>query len=249
MSIQSEADYHGLQLIGRIVAAALAAMQRHLAPGRTTAELDAVCRATLTEMGARPTPEHAYGFPGAACISVNDEVVHGIPGGRVLRPGDVVKLDVTADRDGYVADAARTVVVPPAPERAQRLADCARAAFARALDVATAGTPIRAVGRAVEAEVLRHGYRVIRELSGHGVGRQIHEPPSIPNYDEPRCRGRFTEGLVITVEPILAAGSGKAFNCRDGWTIKTADRSLAAHHEETIVITRGRPLILTAEAS
>src|SRR5207302_5898891 len=114
-----------------------------VAPGRTTAELDAACRTTLARHGARPTPEHAYGFPGAACISVNDEVVHGIPGGRVLRPGDVVKLDVTADRAGYVADAARTVVVDPVTPRADRLAASARAAFRRALDFATAGRRIR----------------------------------------------------------------------------------------------------------
>jgi methionyl aminopeptidase len=246
VSIQSQADFDGLQQIGRIVAVALAAMQQHVAAGRTTAVLVELCRTTLARHGARPTPEHAYGFPGAACISVNDEIVHGIPGGRVLRAGDVVKLDVTADRAGYVADAARTVVVAPAMERMQRLGDCARTAFQRALDVATAGTPIREIGRAVEAEVLSQGYTVIRELSGHGVGRKIHEPPSIPNYFEPRCRGCLTEGLVITVEPIITAGSGKAFSCRDGWTIKTADRSPAAHHEETIVITRGRPIILTA---
>src|SRR5438874_672600 len=122
MSIRSHADLEGLRHIGRIVAEALAAMQQRVAAGMTTAELDAVCAAVLTRHGARPTPRDAYGFPGASCISVNDEVVHGIPGGRVLRPGDIVKLDVTADRDGYVADAARTVVLDPVTPQADRLA-------------------------------------------------------------------------------------------------------------------------------
>jgi methionyl aminopeptidase len=246
MSIHSQADLEGLRRIGRIVAEALRVMQDRLAPGMTTADLDAIGAAVLARHGARPTPQHTYGFPAACCISVNDEVVHGIPGARVLRAGDVVKLDVTADRDGYVADAARTVVLGPAAADASRLAAAARAAFQRALDFATAGRRIRELGRAVDAEARRHGARVIRELCGHGVGRKIHEPPTVPNYYEPRCLGRFTEGLVVTVEPILCAGSGQAQQPDDGWTVRTSDGSLAAHHEETLVITRGRPLILTA---
>jgi methionyl aminopeptidase len=245
MSIESSADLEGLTRIGRVVEEALREMGQRVVAGVTTAELDAVCVAALDRHGARPTPRHAYGFPGAACISVNDEVVHGIPGDRVLRAGDVVKIDVTADLNGYVADAARTLVVAPSTPAGDRLTACARSAFACAMRVATAGRRIREVGTAVEGEVRRQGYSVIRELCGHGVGRKIHEPPMIPNYFDPRCQGRLNEGLVITVEPIIAAGSGRAVNGKDGWTVRTADRSLAAHHEETIVITRGRPIILT----
>jgi len=178
-------------------------------------------------------------------VSVNDEAVHGIPGPRVLRAGDVVKLDVTADKDGFVADAARTVVVGEAPGPGRRLAECARAAFACALLAARAGNRTRDVGRAVQAEVRRRGFRVLPELAGHGVGRAVHEPPCVPNYDEPRATDLLTEGLVLAVEPIITAGRGRVAAPTDGWTIRTADGSLAAHHEETIVVTRGLPIVVT----
>ena len=134
-----------------------------------------------------------YGFPGDVLISVNDEVVHGIPGARVIEPGDLVKLDVTVEKDGYMADAAVTVAVPPAPERARRLADCARAAFAKAMEVARVGNRVNDIGRAVEDEVHRRGFRVLRDLNGHGIGRTIHEEPSVPNYYDPRTNQLLTE--------------------------------------------------------
>jgi methionyl aminopeptidase len=246
VSITSDEELEALKRIGRVVALTLAELQRALAPGMTTADLDALCAAALARHGARPTPKHTYHFPGSLCVSVNDEIVHGIPGGRKVRPGDVVKLDVTADLDGYVADAARTAVVPPAARHGDRLAAAARAAFDRAMHAARAGTRLCDLGREVEREARRHGYRVVRDLCGHGVGRAVHEPPDVPNYFEPRCHGRLTEGLVVAVEPILCAGSGRVVNCPDGWTVRTADRSLSAHHENTVVITRGEPIILTA---
>src|SRR5262249_15605702 len=159
-------DFDGLLRAGQIVGTALREMRRALTAGMTTAELDEVCARTLARHGARATPSHVYGFPGAACISVNDEVVHGIPGGRVLRAGDVVKLAVTADLDGYVADAARTVVVGTPDARRQRLIACAQAAFTQAMKPATAGASIREVGRTIGREVRRHGFAVVRELTG-----------------------------------------------------------------------------------
>src|SRR5262249_48981799 len=163
------------------------------------------------------------------------EAVHGVPGPRVLRPGDVGKLDVTADKDGFVADAARTVVVGAVPGAGRRLAGGARAAVARPPLAAPAGDRTRAVrragqagGRGVRAEVRRRGFFVLPELAGHGVGRSIHEPPCVPNYDEPRATDPLTEGLVITVEPIISAGRSRALEAPDGWTIRTADGSLAA---------------------
>jgi methionyl aminopeptidase len=246
MSIQTEAELDGLRRAGRVVAAALRAAAVRVAVGVTTAELDDVVRAVLASHGARPTPEHALGFPGAACISVNDEAVHGIPGGRRIEPDDVVKIDVTADLDGYVADAARTLVADPRSASRARLAWCARSAFDRGLAAATAGRGTHDIGAAVDAETRRRGFRVIRALCGHGIGRAMHEPPSVPNYREPRMAHRLAPGLVITVEPIICAGSGDAYEAADGWTVRTRDGSVAAHHEETIVITRGRPLVLTA---
>ena len=246
MSITSEMDWTGLREVGRVVHLTLEALQRHTRPGVTTAELDDVAARIFARHDAHSAPAAVYNFPGTVLISVNDEVVHGIPGPRRLLPGDVVKLDVTAEKDGYMADAARTVVLAGGTDLGRRLAACARDAFDAALHVARAGAPVNAIGRAVEGEVTRRGFSVVRGLDGHGIGRTIHEPPSVPNYCNPRQTDVLTEGLVITIEPIIASGRGLAFEDRDGWTIRTKDGSLAAHHEHTLVITRGRPVLLTA---
>jgi methionyl aminopeptidase len=246
MSIESQQDLDGLRRAGRIVRMVIRAMEKALRPGVTTGELDAVAGTVLREQGAVSAPKIVYGFPGDVLISVNDEVVHGIPGERVIQPGDLVKLDVTVEKDGYVADAAVTVAVPPSTERARRLEACARAAFAKAMEVARVGNRVNDIGRAVEAEVRRRGFRVLRDLNGHGIGRTIHEEPSIPNYFDPRLTRRLTEGLVITVEPIIGETTGTWVEGEDGWTVRTADGGLAAHYEHTLVITRGRPILLTA---
>lgn len=250
MSIDSEKDWEGLRRIGRIVRLALEAMRKRVRPGITTGELDEIGAEVLAKHGARSAPNLVYDFPRSICISVNDEAVHGIPGDRVLAPGDVIKLDTTAEKDGYMADAAITVVVPPAPEKARELAACAQAAFFQAMKAARVGNRVHDIGRAVEAEVHRHGFSVLRDLSGHGIGRSIHEEPSVPNYYDPYSRQPLTEGLVLAVEPIISAGtsarSRRTVTDADGWTVRTADGSLAAHFEHTIVITRGRPILLTA---
>ena len=246
MSIESQHDLEALKRIGRIVRLALERMRKAVRPGVTTAELDMIGGGVLREHGARSAPRMVYGFPAEICISLNDEAVHGIPGDRALKGGDLVKLDVTAEKDGYMADAAVTVAVEPAPERTRKLVECARAAFEEAMGAARAGNRVNDIGRAVEAEVKRRGFNVIRELAGHGIGRTIHEPPSVPNYYDPRCREPLTEGLVITVEPIIAERAGGYVEDRDGWTIRTSDGGLSAHWEHTLVVTRGRPILLTA---
>jgi methionyl aminopeptidase len=246
MSIQSQRDMQGLAEAGRIVRRALDAMRDQVRPGITTADLDAVAAEVLHNSNARSAPNVEYGFPGTACISINEEAVHGIPGNRALSEGDLVKLDVTVEKDGYVADAAITVGVGTISEARQRLLACARAAFYRALAVARAGKRVNEIGRVVEAHVRRSGFSVIRELSGHGVGRSVHEEPSVPNYYEPRMHERLSDGLVITIEPIIAERSNAIVEERDGWTIRTKDRSASAHYEHTLVITRGRPIVLTA---
>jgi len=246
MSIESQADWIALRRIARVVRLTLDALERHARPGITTAELDGVASSLFAEHGARSAPALAYGFPGTVLLSVNDEVVHGIPGARRLEAGDLVKLDVTAEKDGYVADAARTILVGPGSELAQRLQRCVREAFARGAQAARAGNRVNEIGRAVEAEVRRQGFFVVPGLAGHGVGRAIHEPPSVPNQYDPRQRDVLAEGLVITIEPIISAGPARAVEDDDGWTIRTSDGSLAAHHEHTLVITRGRPVLLTA---
>jgi methionyl aminopeptidase len=246
MTIESDRDLAGLRKAGRVVALALAEMKDNLQPGMSTAELDAIGAAVFERHGARSAPDIVYGFPGVNLISLNDEAVHGVPGDRTINPGDLVKIDVTAELDGYIADAAVTVPLPPGPTVHERLRDCAEAAFGRAVAVARAGRPLNKIGRVVETTARRQGFTVFPDLSGHGVGRTIHEYPTIPNYYDRRLEMPLREGLVITIEPIISGGSNRTIGAEDGWTIKTADGSPAAHYEHTIVITRGSPILLTA---
>jgi methionyl aminopeptidase len=246
MSIQSVAELEGMKKIGRIVRIALDDMAAAVRPGITTEELSEIAARALSRHGAESSPPKVYGFPGAACISVNDEAIHGIPGDRALRTGDLVKLDLTAEKNGYVADAAVTVRVGSVSETANALVNCAERAFRDGAKAARAGNRVYDIGRAVERTVRASGFSVMPSLCGHGVGKTIHEPPTVPNYFDGRFRKRLTEGLVITIEPIIAAGSGAELLSTDGWTIRTADRSLSAHYEHTLVITKGDPILLTA---
>jgi methionyl aminopeptidase len=247
MSIQSPDDLAGLQAIGRIVALTLQVMGRAVRPGINTAELDLIAARELARWGAESSPALVYGFPGASCISLNSQVVHGVPSPRAtVQPGDLVKLDLTAQKDGYVADAAVTVAVPPASLTARRLAQCVESAFHCARSVARAGNKISAIGRAVEKEVRDAGFEVLRQWCGHGVGRTIHEAPEVPNFENRSNPAVLCEGLVITVEPIVTAGIDKSFVSSDGWTVVTADQALSAHYEHTLVITRKEPILVTA---
>lgn len=248
MSITNEEEFQKLRACGMIVAKALRAMRAEVRSGVTTEQLCEIGSRVLAESGARSSPPMVYGFPGDVCISVNDEVVHGIPGSRVIQPGDLVKIDLTAEKDGYHTDSAVSVEVPPgaADGKARELAHCAERAFRQALGAARAGNRTREIGRAVEREVRRRGFSVVRELGGHGVGRTIHEKPAIPNWSDPFARDVLNEGLVVTIEPIIAAGRGDVLLEKDGWTVKTRDGSLSAHYEHTVVITRREPVLLTA---
>jgi methionyl aminopeptidase len=246
MSIETPADLAALRRVGHITRLALDALERNVRAGVTTAQLDAVAAALFARHGARSAPAMVYKFPGHVLISINDEIVHGVPGPRMLERGDLVKLDVTVEKDGYIADAARSVIVGPATDTATRLVACVRAAFRAAASVARAGTRVNEIGRAVQNEVRRHGFAVVHGLSGHGVGRTIHEEPTVPNTYDRWQKDVLTEGLVITIEPMITAGSSRPVEAADGWTIRTSDGSLSAHHEHTLVITRQEPLILTA---
>lgn len=246
MSIDSETELQGMKRVGAVVAEALAAMKAAVEPGVTPAELNDLCGDLLARHGAVSAPRLEYGAPVHAFISVNENVVHGLPTARPLKPGDVVKLDVTPHLDGFVADAAVTVAVPPAPKLAERLATCAEAAFWEAMRVARAGRPLNALGRAVEQGVRRRGFHVIRELAGHGVGRAIHERPEVLNFHRPGDRTRLTEGLVLAVEPMVSLRPGRVETRADGWTLGLGPGNLSAHFEHTVVITKGEPLVLTA---
>src|SRR5215469_10778400 len=247
MSIKNYKELLALKEVGRIVRLALEAMAAAVRAGITTAELEKIGGRVMRENGAQSAPRMVYGFPGDVLISLNDEAVHGIPSDkRSVKAGDLVKLDVTFEKNGYMADAAMTAAVEPVAEQARKLIACAEQAFQKAMTFARANHRVNEIGRAVEREVHRNGFRVIRELGGHGIGRTIHEEPSVPNYDDPMARQRLKAGMVLTVEPIIAMGSGEPRDAGDGWTVKTADGSLAAHYEHTIVITDGAPIVLTA---
>ncbi|HXJ15966.1 MAG TPA: type I methionyl aminopeptidase [Candidatus Polarisedimenticolia bacterium] len=246
MSIESYEQLVALREVGRICRWALDAMAGSVRAGATTKEVADVGARVMRDNGARSAPAAVYGFPGDVCVSVNDEAVHGIPGERRIEPGDLVKLDVTFEKNGYMGDAAITVPVEPVTNETRRLISCAERAFFQAMRVARARHRLNEIGRAVEREVQRSGFSVIRALGGHGIGRTIHEPPSVPNYNDRTAVTRLAPGLVITVEPIITMGVGRSVTADDGWTERTVDGRLSAHYEQTIVITEKAPILLTA---
>jgi methionyl aminopeptidase len=246
MSIDSEKDLLGLMRIGKIVGLAIQHMRECMEPGMTTAELDAIGGEFLKQNGARSAPILAYKYPGYTCISVNDEAAHGVPGKRVIKDGDLVNIDVSAELDGYWADSGASFPIPPTTPEKQKLLDYTKTALERAIDAARAGAPINAVGKAVEAVAQEGGFSIIRELGGHGVGRHIHEKPSVPNFYTRRTKGHFEEGMVLTLEPFLTMGAIHVNTLADGWTLRTTDGSLVAQYEHTIVITKERPILVTA---
>lgn len=246
MSIETPEELDGLRVAGKIVRRMLEAMKQFVRAGVTTREIDEVGAEVMRKEQANSAPALVYRFPGTSCISVNDEAVHGVPGHRVIRDGDLVKLDVTIEKNGFMADAAETVAVGATSEQNRELIACARRAFEKAMWVARVGFRVNEIGRAFEREVQKQGFSVIHELGGHGIGRSIQEKPFVPNYPDRRANQVLTDGLVITVEPIISAGQGAVVADRDGWTFRTLDGSPSAHYEHTIVITKGRPIVLTA---
>ncbi|MEE7478322.1 type I methionyl aminopeptidase [Methylobacterium hispanicum] len=246
MTVSSEDDLTALKMIGRIVADALEAMGRAIEPGMTTRELDGIGRRVMEDAGARPAPEMVYGFPGATCISVNEEIAHGIPGDRAIRPGDLVNVDVSAEKDGYFADTGASFAVPPATRRVERLCKDGRRAMWAGLREVGAGKPLAGIGRAVGAFARKNGYTLVRNLASHGVGLSLHEEPkeiaTWPDASERRIMG---EGLVLTVEPFLSLGADFAEDGDDPWTLYSRPRALTVQYEHTVVATRNGPLVLT----
>ncbi|HEY0941908.1 MAG TPA: type I methionyl aminopeptidase [Steroidobacter sp.] len=245
MSIDGRHDIEGLQRIGAIVAEARDAMGARVASGVTTAELDEIGKEILDRHGARSAPQLAYGFPGATCISLNDDIAHGIPSARVLRAGDLVNIDVSAELNGYWADTGASFPVGEVSAQSSALLKATRQALHDAIDQARAGAPIHNIGRAVERRAKRCGFRVVRNLCGHGVGRYIHEEPQVPNTFQPRNLLPLREGWVITIEPFLTTRATTAVTAKDGWTLRTPDGSRGAQFEHTMIITRDRPIVLT----
>jgi methionyl aminopeptidase len=248
MSVDTPEQLEGLRRAGRVVAQTLEVVKAAVRPGVSTGELDRIAADYFAEQGARSGPILTYGYPGSICISVDDQVVHGIPGERVLRPGELVKLDVAAELHGYHADAATTVAVGPVNWRKQRLMNATRAALSAGIEAAQPGATLTEVGAAIERATRARGFHVFRELTGHGIGREMHEEPTVFNWPAPQAGERLTEGLVVTIEPMLTAGRPEIVVEGDGWTVRSVDRSLSCHEEHTIMVTDGGPVVLTAAA-
>ena len=246
MTIETDEELTALRAIGRIVARCLKEMASKLEAGITTAELDRIGEAYLSLHGAQSAPRTCYQFPGTTCISVNDEVAHGIPGDRVIEQGDLVHIDVSALKDGFYGDTGAAFVVGKPSDVQRRVCMTGRRALKAALAKAKAGAKVRNLGRAIEAEARRGGFGVIKNLGSHGIGRALHEEPKfIPGYDEPKETRLLTKGLVMTLEPFVTTGEPIASQAADGWTLKNLPGSWTAQFEHTLVVTEGRPIILT----
>jgi methionyl aminopeptidase len=249
MSINSEKDLEGLRQIGRVVARCLQHMQSKLEPGITTAELDALGGKFLEFHGARSAPQLTYNFPGFTCISVNEEAAHGIPGAKVLKAGDLVNIDVSAELNGYFADTGGSAIIPPESKLHLQICEVAKSALEKAMLEATAGARLNRIGYAIEKEAHRHGLTVIENLGSHGVGRALHEEPEfIAGYFDKRDKRILRENQVITIEPFISSGAREVYDNGDGWTLITNPGIYTAQYEHTMVITKGKPLIMTLPA-
>lgn len=246
MTIETEDDVVALKRIGKIVSSVLHEMLDSAEPGMTTRELDALGAQLLARHGARSAPQLTYNFPGATCISINEEAAHGIPGDRVIRPGDVLNVDVSAELDGYFADTGGTRVVPPTNPLKTRLCHATRTALAQAMKHARAGRPINGIGAAIERTANTYGFKIIENLGSHGVGRALHEEPEhIAGYFDRTDTRVLKEGMVITIEPFLSTKSRLVTETSDGWTLVGARGNLSAQYEHTMIITKGEPIVVT----
>src|SRR5215212_5857108 len=245
MTIKNEDEIRLMDEAGQIVAIIHAQIERAIAPGVTTGELDNLAREILEESGAVSSFLGYHGFPAHICASVNDEIVHGIPGNRRLREGDVVSIDVGAILGGYHGDSAWTYGVGEISEEAAALLRDTEDALYLAVEAATSGNRLGAIGHAVESHAQRLGRGVVRNYGGHGIGRQMHEDPHIPNIGRPDRGVVLRSGLTLAIEPMLTLGSEDSTTLADGWTVVTADGSLAAHYEHTVAVSPDGGRVLT----
>ena len=247
ISIKSPHEIEKMRAAGRLTAQARALAGSRVRPGVTTLEIDREVRRFIESHGAKPSFLGYGGFPGSACISVNEVVIHGIPDHRKLKEGDIVSVDVGAYLDGFHGDCAATYPCGQVSEEAQRLIDVTRQSFFEGIKLARAGQRVSDVSHAVQQYVESFGYSVVREFVGHGVGRNLHEAPEVPNYGAAGHGARFQPGMVIAVEPMVCMGDWKVKVLKDKWTTVSADGSLTAHYENTILITDGEPEFLTVD--
>ena len=248
ITLKSPNEIELMRRAGKITAAARALAGEMVKPGVTTREIDRAVEEFIRKNGAVPSFLNYHGYPGSACISVNDEVIHGIPGNRVLKEGDIVSVDVGAYIGGFHGDCAATFPCGKISEEAQRLIDVTRESFFRGIARAKEGNRVFDISAAVQEYVEANGFTVVREFVGHGIGRQLHESPEVPNYGTAGRGPRLLRGMTLAIEPMVNAGAASIRQLSDGWTVKTLDGRLSAHYENTVLITDGEPEILTAPA-
>jgi len=247
MTADSQKDIDHLKSIGRICAETLRRMMFATRAGMTTRELDEIGRAFLEAEGARSAPQVTYNYPGATCISVSPIIAHGIPDEYVLREGELIHIDVSAELDGYFADTGASLVVSKRDRNFEKLLDATKSTLKMALHTAKAGNLLSSIGQAVQKETRKRGYNIIQDLTGHGIGRSLHEEPKhILNYFDLREKRILNEGLVLSIEPFLTTGVGRIVEMNDRWSLRTSDNAIAAQFEHTIIVTKNEPIILTA---
>lgn len=230
---------------GKIVGETLLLLEKEVKPGVTTAELDMMAEEFITKHGAKPSFKGLYGFPSSLCISVNEQVIHGFPGAYVLKEGDIVSVDCGACINGFHGDAARTFPVGNISKEAQRLIDVTRDSFFKGIEYAKVGNRLSDISHEIQSYVEAAGFSVVRDFVGHGIGRNVHEDPNVPNFGKSGRGPKLQEGMVLAIEPMVNTGTYKVKTLKDGWTVVTADNSLSAHYENTVAILSDGPEILT----
>ena len=244
---RSAAELERMRDAGRLVAEVLTEVAAHVRPGVTTADLDAMAEQRIAKAGATPAFKGYHGYPATICASINEEVIHGIPSGRrILNEGDIISIDVGVSLNGYYGDSAITLPVGQVSEEAARLLRVTEESLYKAIERVRPGNRISDIGYAVQHHVEAHGFSVVREFVGHGIGQRMHEEPQVPNYGEPGRGPRLAEGMVLAIEPMVNAGKPAVKVLADNWTAVTRDGSLSAHFEHTVAVTTDGPWILTA---
>ena len=243
--LKNDSEISKMRAAGRIVGETLLLLEKNIKPGINTAELNRIADKFITSNGAKPSFKGLYGFPAALCISVNDEIIHGIPGKYVLKDGDIVSIDCGAYLDGFHGDAARTFSVGNVTEEAKKLIEVTKQSFFEGIKYAKKGYRLSDISHAIQSYTEDNGFSVAKNFVGHGIGRDLHEDPEVPNFGNPGKGPILNNGMVLAIEPMINAGSFRTKTLKDGWTVVTSDGSLSAHYENTVAILPDGPEILT----
>lgn len=245
INIKNHTEIELMRKAGRIVAETLLLVGEKVKPGITTAELDSIAEEFITKHGAKPSFKGLYGFPASLCISVNEQVVHGIPGGYVLKEGDIVSVDCGAEIYGFHGDAARTFAVGNISDEAKKLIQVTKDSFFRGIELARVGNNLTDISHEIQSYVEASGFSIVRDFVGHGIGKSVHEDPEVPNFGRPGRGPKLVAGMTLAIEPMVNMGTYRVTTLGDDWTVITADKSLSAHYENTVVILPDGPEILT----